>query len=49
MGRAYSQDLRRRVCDYVAAGHSCRAAGRVFGVSASTGSAAGGGAAAGPA
>lgn len=36
MGRAYSQDLRRRVCDYVAAGHSCRAAGRVFGVSAST-------------
>lgn len=36
MGRAYSQDLRRRVCDYVASGHSCRAAGRVFGVSAST-------------
>ncbi len=36
MGRAYSQDLRRRVFDYVASGHSCRAAGRVFGVSAST-------------
>lgn len=36
MGKAYSQDLRRRVYDYVAAGHSCRAAGRVFGVSAST-------------
>lgn len=36
MGRAYSQDLRRRVFDYVKAGHSCRAAGRLFGVSAST-------------
>lgn len=36
MGKAYSQDLRRRVCDYVASGHSCRAASRVFGVSAST-------------
>lgn len=36
MGKAYSQDLRRRVFDYIAAGHSCRAAGRVFAVSAST-------------
>ena len=36
MGKAYSTDLRQRVSDYVAAGHSCRAAGRVFGVSAST-------------
>ena len=36
MGRAYSQDLRRRVFDDIASGHSCRAAGRVFGVSAST-------------
>ena len=36
MGRAYSLDLRRRVFDYIASGHSCRAAGRVFGVSAST-------------
>jgi transposase len=36
MGRAYSQDLRRRVFAYIASGHSCRAAGRVFGVSAST-------------
>lgn len=36
MGRAYSLDLRRRVFDYIASGHSCRAAGCVFGVSAST-------------
>lgn len=36
MGKAYSTDLRHRVSDYVLAGHSCRAAGRVFGVSAST-------------
>lgn len=36
MGRAYSQALRRRVFGYIASGHSCRAAGRVFGVSAST-------------
>lgn len=36
MGRPYSQDLRKRVFDYIAAGRSRRAAGRVFGVSAST-------------
>ena len=36
MGKAYSMDLRQRVFDYIAAGHSCRAAARVFGVSAST-------------
>ncbi|MCP5088442.1 MAG: transposase [Rhodobacteraceae bacterium] len=36
MGRPYSLDLRRRICGYVAAGNSCRAAGRVFGVSAAT-------------
>lgn len=36
MGKAYSEDLRQRVTDYVLAGHSCRAAGQVFGVSAST-------------
>ena len=36
MGKAYSTDLRQRVSGYVASGHSCRAAGRVFGVSAST-------------
>ncbi|OIQ74168.1 transposase [mine drainage metagenome] len=36
MGKSYSTDLRQRVLDYVASGHSCRAAGRVFGVSAST-------------
>jgi transposase len=36
MGKPYSLDLRKRVAAYVAAGHSCRAAGRVFGVSAST-------------
>lgn len=36
MGRPYSLDLRKRICAYVLAGHSCRAAGRVFGVSAAT-------------
>ena len=36
MGNAYSTDLRKRVSGYVASGHSCRAAGRVFGASAST-------------
>lgn len=36
MGKPYSQDLRKRVFDYIAAGHSRRAAARVFGVSAST-------------
>lgn len=36
MGKPYSLDLRQRICGYVAAGNSCRAAGRVFGVSAAT-------------
>ncbi len=36
MGKPYSMDLRERVVAYVVAGHSCRAAARVFGVSAST-------------
>ncbi len=36
MGRPYSQDLRQRIVGYVAAGHSARAAARIFGVSAST-------------
>lgn len=36
MGKPYSLDLRERIVGYVAAGHSCRAASRVFGVSAST-------------
>ncbi len=36
MGKAYSSDLRERIVGYVEEGHSCRAAGRVFGVSAST-------------
>lgn len=36
MGKPYSLDLRQRICDYISAGHSCRAAGRMFGVSAST-------------
>lgn len=36
MGNPYSLDLRRRICGYIAAGNSCRAAGRVFGVSAAT-------------
>ncbi|MFG6561736.1 IS630 transposase-related protein [Sulfitobacter sp. 1A15299] len=34
MGKPYSLDLRKRICAYVAQGHSARAAGRVFGVSA---------------
>lgn len=36
MGKPYSLDLRQRICEYVAAGNSCRAAGRIFGVSAAT-------------
>lgn len=36
MGKPYSMDLRQRVFDYISAGHSCRAAARVFGVSPST-------------
>ena len=36
MGKALSLDLRERVACYVASGHSRRAAGRVFGVGAST-------------
>ena len=36
MGKPYSLDLRHRICGYIAAGNSCRAAGRVFGVSAAT-------------
>lgn len=36
MGKAYSLDLRERVWDYISEGHSCRAAGRMFGVSAAT-------------
>lgn len=36
MGKPYSVDLRERIVAYVEAGHSARAAGRVFGVSAST-------------
>lgn len=36
MGKPYSQDLRERIVGYVAAGHSARAAGRVFGVSPAT-------------
>ena len=36
MGRAYSLDLRERVARHVAEGGSRRAAGRRFGVSAST-------------
>ena len=36
MGKPYSMDLRARVVAYVEAGHSCRAAARVFRVSAST-------------
>lgn len=36
MGKPYSLDLRDRICAYVAKGHSARAAGRVFGVSAAT-------------
>jgi len=36
MGKPYSLDLRQRVVGHVAAGRSCRAVGRAFGVSAST-------------
>jgi transposase len=36
MGKPYSLDLRERICAYVVRGHSARAAGRVFGVSAAT-------------
>lgn len=36
MGKPYSMDLRERLVAYVEAGHSCRAAARVFAVSAST-------------
>ncbi len=36
MGKPYSLDLRERIVAYVDAGHSARAAGRLFGVSAST-------------
>ena len=36
MGKPYSMDLRERIARYIAAGHSRRAASRVFGVSAST-------------
>ena len=36
MGKRYSMDLRERVVACVEAGHSCRAAARLFGVSAST-------------
>ncbi len=36
MGKPYSVDLRERILAHVEAGHSCRAAARVFRVSAST-------------
>ena len=36
MGKPYSMDLRERIVAYVVAGHSCRAAARLFAVSAST-------------
>ena len=36
MGKPYSLDFRQRVVGHVAAGRSCRAVGRVFGVSPST-------------
>jgi transposase len=36
MGKPYSLDLPTRIVAYVEAGHSARAAGRVFGVIAST-------------
>ena len=36
MGKPCSMDLRERLVAYVEAGHFCRAAARVFGVSAST-------------
>ena len=34
MGKACSLDLRERICAYIGRGHSARAAGRLFGVSA---------------
>ena len=36
MGKPYSLDLRKRIFDYIAAGHSRREAARVFSVSPST-------------
>lgn len=36
MGKPYSMDLRERIVAHVVAGHSCRAAARLFAVSAST-------------
>lgn len=36
MGKPYSMDLRERIVAYVEAGHSCRAAARLYEVSAST-------------
>lgn len=36
MGKPYAMDLRERICGYIAARHSRRAAARVFGVSAGT-------------
>lgn len=36
MGKPYSMDLRERISDHITAGHSRRAAARIFGVSAST-------------
>jgi transposase len=36
MGKPYSMDLRERIVAYVEVGHFCRAAARLFGVSAST-------------
>jgi transposase len=36
MGKPYSMDLRERLVAYVEAGHSCRAAARVYDVSPST-------------
>jgi transposase len=36
MGKPYSMDLRERIVACVEVGHSCRAAARLFGVSAST-------------
>jgi hypothetical protein len=36
MGKPFSLDLRCRICAYISAGNSCRSAGKVFGVSAST-------------
>ena len=36
MGKPYSLDLRERIFNYIAAGHSRRDAARVFGVSPST-------------